>query len=214
MKPERASFTTEELKIIDACRTPQQVHAWLRSLPYNFEKGKLTMRSFREVVQHQTAHCLEAALAAAVIMEQHKYPPLLLSLDSVDDLGHVVFLFQSKGKWGAVGRSRDDGLHGRKPVFRTPRDVALSYFDPYVDFSGRINGYAVVHLDELGNYDWRFAKRNLWKLHDFLVDYKHIAIKSSDARYEKLLRKYKEFKAKYPDRQALYYDNQHTWMPL
>lgn len=212
MKPDRSLFTPEEWNIIQANRTPRQVHAFLRSLPYNFEKDKLTMRSFRKVVRDKTAHCLEAALAAAVIMEQHDYPPLLLSLDSTDDLGHVVFLFQHDGKWGSVGRSRDAGLHGRKPIFRTPRDVALSYFDPYVDFSGRIDGYAVVHLDELGNYDWRFAERNLWKLHDWLVDYKHIPIESSDARYERLLKRYKEFKAKFPDRQATYYDNKDQWM--
>lgn len=170
------------------------------------------MRSFRRVVADETAHCLEAALTAACVLEQHGYPPLLLSLDSVDELGHVVFLFQHNGLWGSVGRSRDAGLHGRKPIFRTPRDVAMSYYDPYIDFSGRINGYAVVHLDELGNYDWRFNARNMWKLHDWLVDYKHTQIKSSDKRYEELLARYKAFKTKYPDRQATYYDNKHTWM--
>lgn len=212
MKPTREDFTAAEWNVIRANRTPRQIHAWLRALPYNFEKDKLSMRAFRRVVADETAHCLEAALTAACVLEQHGYPPLLLSLDSTDELGHVVFLFQHDGLWGSVGRSRDTGLHGRKPIFRTPRDVAMSYFDPYVDFSGRINGYAVVHLDELGNYDWRFNARNMWKLHDWLVDYKHTPIKSSDRRYEELLARYKAFKAKYPDRQATYYDNKHTWM--
>jgi hypothetical protein len=211
-KPTRADFTDAEWRVVKKNRTPRQIHEWLRTLPYNFEKDKLSMRSFRKVVDDQTAHCLEAALAAAVVMEQHGYPPLLLSLDSVDDLGHVVFMFREKGLWGSVGRSRDAGLHGRKPVFRTARDLAMSYFDPYVDFSGRINGYAVVHLDELGNYDWRFNQRNLWKLHDFLVDYEHIPIKSSDRRYEQLLERYKEFKRKYPTKQATYYSNKGTWL--
>jgi hypothetical protein len=212
MKPNKEDFTPAEWNVIQANRTPKQVHEWLRTLPYNFEKGKKSMRSFRTVIEDQTAHCLEAALAAACILEQHGYPPLLLSLDSTDDLGHVVFMFKHKGLWGSVGRSRDAGLHGRKPIFRTARDLAMSYFDPYVDFSGRINGYAVVHLDEIGNYDWRLNPRNLWKLHDWLVDYEHIPIKSSDKRYEDLLERYKQFKAKHPDRQATYYDNKETWM--
>lgn len=212
MTPDRSAFTPAEWKIIERNRTPKQVQAYLRSLPYNYEKEKKTERSFREVVKHNTAHCLEAALAAAVILEQHGYPPLLLTIDSTDLLGHVLFLFKAKGKWGTVGRSRDSGLHGRKPIFRTPRDLAMSYFDPYVDFSGRINGYAVVHLDEIGDYDWRFSPRNMKKLHDWLVDYKHVPIASSDARYERLLERYKKFREQYPDMQAEYYDNKHTWM--
>ncbi len=212
MKPDREDFTPKEWQIIERLKTPKQVQAYLRAMPYNYEKQKKTVRSFREVVKHNTAHCLEAAVGAAVIMEQHGFPPLLLSIDSTDMLGHVLFLFKQNGRWGTVGRSRDVGLHGRKPVFRTPRDVALSYFDPYVDFTGRINGYAVVHLDEIGDYDWRFTPRNMNKLHDWLVDYEHIPIASSDERYEKLLERYKKFKARYPDKQASYYDNKHTWL--
>lgn len=212
MKPDRDDFTPQEWKIIQRLKTPKQVQAYLRALPYNYEKEKKTVRSFREVVRHNTAHCLEAAVGAAVIMEQHGFPPLLLSIDSTDLLGHVLFLFKQNGRWGTVGRSRDLGLHGRKPVFRTPRDIALSYFDPYVDFTGRINGYAVVNLAELGDYDWRFTPRNMNKLHDWLVDYEHIPIASSDARYKKLLERYKKFKARYPDKQANYYDNKDTWL--
>lgn len=212
MIPDRSAFTPQEWDIIQRHRTPKQVQAYLRSIPYNYEKEKRTERSFREILKHNTAHCLEAAIAAAVILEQHNYPPLLLSIDSTDDLGHVLFLYKHNGLWGTVGRSRDAGLHGRKPLFRTPRELAMSYFDPYVDFTGRINGYAVVHLDEIGNYDWRFNARRMKKLHDWLVDYKHIPIKSSDARYEKLLERYKQFRARYPDKQATYYDNRNTWL--
>jgi hypothetical protein len=212
MKPDQSAFTPEEWSIIQRHRTPKKVQAYLRSIPYNYEKTKKTECSFREIVKHDTAHCLEAAIAAAVILEQHGYPPLLLSIDSTDELGHVLFLFKSRGLWGSVGRSRDSGLHGRKPVFRTPRDLAMSYFDPYVDFTGRINGYAVVHLHEIGDYDWRFTPRNMKKLHDWLVDYEHIPIASSDTRYERLLERYKEFRARHPNRQATYYDNKHTWL--
>lgn len=212
MKPGRKDFTKAEWEIIERYRTPRQVQTFLKSLPYNFEKKGETLISFRQVVKRKTAHCLEAALAAAVILEQHDYPPMLLSFESSDQLDHVLFVFKTKTGWGSVGRSRDNGLHGRKPVFRSARDLTLSYFDPYVDYTGRITGYAVVNLEEFGNFDWRFASGNMWKLEQFLIDYPHTQISTSEKRYEKLLKRYTEFKAQYPDKQPMYYDNQDTWM--
>lgn len=212
MKPSRADFTPAEWRVIQENRTPRQVQKYLRSLDYNREKNGESQRSFRQVVKLGSAHCLEAALSAAVILEQHGYPTWLMSLESIDHLDHVIFVFKDGDKWGSVARSRDAGLHGRKPVFRTARDLAMSYFDPYVDHSGRIIGYAVVDLDEMGNYDWRFNSRNLWKLEKFLINYPHTRITSSDRRYEQLLKRYKKFKEENPDKQATYYKNKDTWM--
>src|ERR671926_762273 len=155
--PPLAAFTPAERRIIARLRTPALVQQYLNDLPYNTEPppGRATLRSFRGVVRHGTAHCLEAALAAAVILEQHGFPPLVLSFESIDELDHVIFVYQHRGRWGSVARSRDPGLHGRKPVFATARALALSYFDPYVDFTGRITGYALVNLAAaMGNYDW------------------------------------------------------------
>src|SRR6266581_2436423 len=67
------------------------------------------------------------ALFAAVVLEQHGYPPLVLSFESIDELDHVIFVYRKKGRWGSIARSRDPGLHGRKPLFATPRALALSY---------------------------------------------------------------------------------------
>src|SRR6188768_1646348 len=143
MRPERAAFSRRELRLIDRLRTPLQVQRWLNRLPYNTEPppGRATLRSFRGVVRHHTAHCLEAALSAAVILEQHGYPPLVLSFESIDELDHVIFVYERRGRWGSVARSRDPGLHGRKAVFKTPRALALSYVDPYIDLTGRVIGY-------------------------------------------------------------------------
>src|SRR5215831_11308915 len=138
--PSLASFTAAERRIIRRLRTPAAVQRFLNALPYNDEPppGRATLRSFRGVVRHGTAHCLEAALAAAVILEQHGYPPLVLSFESIDELDHVLFVYRRRGRWGSVARSRDPGLHGRRAVFATARALALSYVDPYVDFTGRI----------------------------------------------------------------------------
>lgn len=170
------------------------------------------MRSFRETIKHKEAHCLESAVGAAVIMELHGFPPLLLDLESQDLLDHVVFAFKQNGGWGAVGRSRDIGLHGRKPVYRTLRDLAWSYFDPFVDFSGRLKGYAVTSLYELGDYDWRFSPRHMRKIEDHLRAIPHRQIRSSDARYEKLLARFQQYKKRYPERSPCYYESRANWM--
>ena len=196
-------------------RTPLAVQRYLNRLRYNTEPppGRATLRSFRGVLRHRTAHCLEAALSAAVILEQRGYPPLVLSFESIDELDHVIFIYEHQGRWGSVARSRDPGLHGRKAVFGSPRALALSYVDPYVDFSGRVTGYAVVDLRMLGRYDWRLSERNVWKAERLLLDAPHRPIRTSDARYERLRRKYIQFRQRY-GRKPVYYANRHTWTAL
>jgi hypothetical protein len=179
---------------------------------YNWEKCGGTLRSFREVVRRGEAHCLEAALAAAVILEQHGYPPLLLSLESQDKLDHVLFVFREGGRWGSVARSRDVGLHGRRPVFRSLRDLAYSYFEPYVDSTGRITGYGLASMYELGGYDWRFSRRNVWKVERHLQVIPHKTLPSSERRYRQLLARYKDWHARHPDRSPDYFDSRVTWM--
>lgn len=210
--PTKADFTAKEWRLIQSLPTPQLVQRYFTDMPYNWEKQGGTLRSFREVVKVGEAHCLEAAVAAAVILEQHGYPPLLMDIESVDLLDHVIFVFQKNGKWGSIGRSRDTGLHGRKPLFRSLRDLTWSYFDPYVDFSGRIKGYGLANLYDLGNYDWRFSSRRLTKIEDYLRALPHKKLRSSDERYEKLLKRYHEYKKRYPDRSPTYYENRWQWM--
>ena len=212
MIPDAKSFTSAEWKLIQRLNTPLRVQRYFSSLPYNWEKNGGTVRSFREIVKRGDAHCLEAAVGAAVILEQHGYPPLLLDLESQDLLDHVIFVFKENGCWGSVARSRDRGLHGRKPVYRSLRALALSYFDPFVDFTGRLKGYGVTSLYDLGNYDWRFSPRKMTKIETHLRAMPHKPIYSSDRRYEKLLTRYREYKKRYPDRSPIYYDNRSTWM--
>jgi hypothetical protein len=205
-------LTRKEREVLRRLRTPLAVQRWLRRLPYNYERGGETLRTFRGVLQHGSAHCLEAALCAAAILESHGHPPLLLSFESIDGLDHVIFPFRRDGRWGAVARSRDPGLHGRKPVFATPRQLAASYMDAYVDLTGRVTGYAVADLRDLGTYDWRLSKRNVWKVERWLVEYPHRSIVMSDRRYEALHARYRRYKARYPDRKPVYYANRHQWM--
>lgn len=192
--------------------TPAKVQRFFSSLPYNWEREGGTMRSFRELVKRKEVHCLEAAVAAAAILEQHGYPPLLLDLESKDLLDHVIFVFKENGGWGSVARSRDIGLHGRKPVFRSLRDLAWSYFEPYVDFTGRLKGYGLTSLYDLGNYDWRFSSRRMLKIEDHLRSIPHKSLPSSDERYKKLLTRYHRYKKRFPTRSPSYYDSRPQWM--
>lgn len=211
-KPHKSEFTRKEWRTIAAHKMPRAVQRFLSAFPYNRELEGGTLRSFREVIKRGEAHCLEAALAAAVILEQHNYPPLLLSFESQDKLDHVVFLFRHKGLWGSVGRSRDIGLHGRRPVFRNIRQLVWSYFDPYIDYTGRITGYSVINLYALGRYDWRFSSKNVWKVENHLREIPHHPLRSSDRRYEKFLDQYKKFKEKNPDKSPSYFASRNLWM--
>jgi hypothetical protein len=209
-------FTARERRLIARLRTPAAVQRYLNTLPYNQEPGgRATLRSFRGVVRTGEAHCLEASLFAAVVLEQHGYPPLVISFESIDELDHVIFVYQQRGKWGAIARSRDPGLHGRRPVFATPRALALSYFDPYVDFTGRLTGYTVVNLATLmGDYDWRLAPTNVWKVERELLDLPHRPIKSSDRRVDALRRRYRAFRARHAGRKPVFYKRRDRWTPL
>ncbi len=210
--PPASSFTAVERTLLRALRTPRQVQAWLRSLPYNREEQGKTARTFRGIVRKGKAHCLEAALAAATVLEQHGFPPLVLDLESQDNLDHVLFLFRQDGRWGTVAKSRDAGLHGRKPVFRTVRDLALSYVDAYVDGSGRIVGYGVADLDELTRADWRLAEGNVPSVERALLRMPHRPLATSDRRYERALRRYRAFRQAHPDAPATYYPRREAWL--
>jgi hypothetical protein len=210
--PKREDFTNAEWRLIERLDTPAKVQRFFTRMPYNWEKKGGTLRSFREVVKRKEAHCLEAAVGAAVILEQHGYPPLLLDIESWDLLDHVIFVYQQNGLWGSIARSRDIGLHGRKPLFRSLRDLVWSYFDPYVDFTGRIKGYGLTNLYDLGDYDWRFSPRRMIKIENHLRELKHKKLKSSDERYKKLLARYHRYKKRFPNRSPRYYDNASQWM--
>jgi hypothetical protein len=185
------------------------------------------------VVRHGTAHCLEAALFAATVLEQHGYPPLVISFESIDELDHVIFVYQKRGLlpvssdsdrhrekgvspllWGSVARSRDPGLHGRKPVFATPRELATSYLDAYVDMTGRIKAFALVDLRVMNGYDWRLSDRNVWKVERMLLDTRHQPLAMTESRYRDLRRRYLAFKERFPHRKPLFYEGRDAWTPI
>lgn len=192
-------LTPAERRLVARLDTPRKVQSWLQSIAYNKGNVGKTLRSFRGVLKHKSAHCLEGALAAAFILEQHGYPPLLLDLGSEDDLDHVNFLFRGPRGWGAVGKSRYPALMGRAPRYRTVRDLAWSYVDAFVDLTGRVDGYATFDLRELGGLDWALDERHVWRIERALLRNRHAPLHASDARHERWRERYLAWKADHPD---------------
>ena len=158
---------------------------FLNALPYNTEpppgpRAAALVPRRRPRITPRTAW--RPRSVAAVILEQHGYPPLVMSLESVDGLDHVIFVYRHRGRWGSVARSRDPGLHGRKPVFRSLRRLAESYFEGFIDKTGCLQAYGVVDLRVLGSYNWRLSTGNVWKVERMLFDIPHRPIRVARAR--------------------------------
>ncbi len=211
--PARHLFTPAERRLVRRLRTPDLVQRYLNRISYNTERRGGTLRSFRQVVRRGTAHCLEAALFAACILEQHGYPPLLMTIESVDGLDHVLFLYRKRGRWGTVARSRDPGMHGRKPVFRSLRALTMSYFDAYIDPTGEIEGFARFDLRQLGRYDWRFSKKNMWAVERVLIDLPHRRIRMPRKRVKRMRARYLAYREQY-GRKPLFYRGRQNWTDI
>ena len=216
LPPPLSAFTQAERRLIRRLRTPERVQHFLNRLPYNTETAAGdTLRSFRQVARRRIAHCAEAALfAAACMLEQHGYPPLVMSIELEDYLDHVIFLYRRRGRWGTIARSRDPGLHGRKPVFRTVRALAMSYIDEYIDATGCVEGFACVDLRQLGAIDWRFSKKNLWALERALIELRHTRIKVPRAARAEHARALSGVSRKAYGKKPLFYRGRKNWTEI
>lgn len=211
----RTSYSPAERALIARLRTPHAVQRFLNDeIAYNDEPGGPTLKSFREVVRQKNVHCLEAALFAAAVLERHGYPPLLLSFESIDQLDHVLFVYQRRGLWGAIARSRDPGLHGRKPVYRSLRALAASYMAPFIDYTGEVTGFAPYDLRDLRGCDWRFSPRNVWKLETVLLNIPHAPLRWPKARVRAERERYKAFMKANPGKKPMDYPGREHWSAL
>ncbi len=125
-------LTKTESALLRKLSTPERIQDYLDSLPFNFEKQGQTFYSPRVVIREGKAHCIEAACLAAAALWHHGAEPLLLDLRSLHyDFDHVVTLFRKNGFWGALSKTNHGVLRYRDPIYRTVRELALSYFHEY-----------------------------------------------------------------------------------
>jgi hypothetical protein len=126
------TFTPAERRVFQRLRTPARIQRYLDDdIGYNKEHGGPTCYSPRLVLRHRAAHCMEGALFAAAALRQLGHPPLLLDLESIHDDDHVLAIFKARGHWGAIAKSNFSGLRYREPVYRTLRELVMSYFEHY-----------------------------------------------------------------------------------
>lgn len=178
----------EFLKLLDRLSTPMKVQDYLDTLRINFETNGDTHYSPFIVFQKREAHCIEAALFAAAALWYHGRPPLLLDLKAAKgDYDHVVALYTQNGYWGAISKSNHATIRWRDPVYKTVRELAVSYFHEW--FPERtgvrtLRAYSVPLNLERFCIDWILTDKDLWWVDRVLNKQKHFPI----APYENLRR--------------------------
>jgi len=154
---EQLGLTPGEFRTLARLSTPEKIQDFLRDLPANFEHGGETCLSVREVLRQKRAHCIEGAMLAACSLWIHGEPPLLLDLKAERDYDHVVAVFQRNGCWGAISKTNPPLLRWRDPVYRSLRELAMSYLHEYANRRNQktLRSYA-------GPFDLRRIDPSLW----------------------------------------------------
>ena len=168
-----------ELKLLRKLSTPEKIQKYLDDLPYNKEKRGETCLSPRLVIRDNTAHCFEGALFAAAALRVNGRPPWILDLESVRDDDHVISVYRTNGCWGAIAKSNYAGLRFRSPVYRTLRELALSFFEHYYNLAGEktLRTYSrPVSLVRFDSINWMTSEEPLWAIPEYLVDIQHTPI--------------------------------------
>src|SRR2546421_9563196 len=168
-----------ELQLLRKLSTAEKIQKYLDDLPYNKEKQGETCYSPRLVIRHNTAHCFEGALFAAAALRMQRHPPLILDLESVRDDDHVIAVYRTNGCWGAIGKSNYAGLRFRSPVYRTLRELALSYFEHYYNLKGEktLRAYSrPVNLARFDRIEWMTSEEPLWAIPEYLCTISHTSI--------------------------------------
>ena len=140
-----------------------------------------TAWSPRRVLRERTAHCLEGAIFAATALRVLGFPPLLLDLEAVQDTDHVLAVYRVRGHWGAIGKSNFSGLRFRPPVHRSLRELAMSYFESYVNLRGDRTLRAYSRPVNLARFDrvhpgWMTTDGDLWWVAEHLLEIPHIPL--------------------------------------
>ncbi len=167
------AFTAGELRQLRALKSPTGVQRFLDELPYHLAD---TSWSPRKVLRERTAHCLEGAIFAVAALRVLGFPPLLWDLEAENDTDHVLALFKIRGCWGAVAKSNFTGCRYREPVYRTLRELAMSYFNIYFNLRGERTLRRYSHPVDLSRFDerqWMTSERPIWFIAEYLCEIPH-----------------------------------------
>ena len=173
-------FNEQELKLFSKLNTPRKIQDYINSIPANFEKEEETSLSPRQVLKQNLAHCIEGAILAAVMLWYHGHKPLLLDLSvkKTDD-DHVLALFQQGKYWGAISKTNHAVLRYRDPIYRSVRELVMSYFNEYFLDTGKktLRTYsAPFDLSKIQDKTWLTCDESIWEINNALTDSKHYSI--------------------------------------
>jgi len=169
-------FTPSELRQLRALKTPAGVQKFLDDLPYNLS---FTARSPKKVLDDRTASCLEGGIFGAAALRVIGFPPLIFDLEAEQDTDHVVAIFKVRGHWGAVAKSNFTGCRYREPVYRTLRELAMSYFNIYFNLRGErtLRRYSrPVNLARFDHLHWMITDKPVWFIAEHLCEIPHISL--------------------------------------
>jgi hypothetical protein len=173
---ESFGFSRGDLRTLRALKTPSRIQRFVDEIEYDYAD---TARSPRRVLRERRGHCLEGALVAAAALRVQGHPPLVMDLEAVHDDDHVVALYRERGLWGGIAKSNFAGLRFRSPVYRTLRELAMSYFDSYFNMRGErtLRSYSVaVNLARLDGQGWMTAEEDVWCVPELLMAARHYAV--------------------------------------
>ncbi len=172
-----STFNPDERRILRKLTTPARIQRFLDcDIGYNLEPRGDTCYSPRLVLRHGVAHCMEGALIAAAALRLLGYPPLIVDLEAVRDSDHVLAVYRVDGHWGALAKSDYSGLRSREPVYRTLRELVMSYFEHYYNLAGEktLRTYSrPVNLARFDRIGWMVAERDVWEIPNYLCEISH-----------------------------------------
>jgi hypothetical protein len=169
-------FDAGERAVFRRLTTPEKIQRFLDDLAYNKEKRGPTCLSPRTVLRERTAHCMEGAMLGAAALRVIGHPPLLLDLEAVRDDDHVLAIFRLRGHWGALAKSNYSGLRYREPVYRTLRELAMSYFEHYYNLKREktLRNYSrPVNLRRFDAMGWMTSEEDVWEVPEYLTTISH-----------------------------------------
>lgn len=175
----RFNYSSKEFALFRKLRTPAKIQDYLNSIPFNFEKSGQTCFSPREVIKNKTAHCAEGAIFASAVLEFQGHKPLIMDLRSTTkpyDYDHVVAVYKKDGYFGAISKTNHAVLRYREPVYKTIRELVMSYFHEYFLDSGKktLREYSdLLDLNKFNMLDWRTTSEQLFEIPAYLDDIKH-----------------------------------------
>lgn len=172
-RSEAFGLSPAALRLLRALHTPARIQKFIDALDYQYAD---TAWSPQRVLRERKGHCLEGALLAAAALRVNGHPPLLMDLEAVRDDDHVVAVYRQHGLWGGIAKSNFAGLRFRAPIYRSPRELALSYFEHYYNLRGErtLRAYSrPVNLQRLDGRHWMTSEEDVWCVPELLIETKH-----------------------------------------